>query len=202
MHVQSFYFAHKTSFFDVRSLSWLLKLPTRKETCQHRVQVWFSVENSHVVLCQYVSNLFQSSLVFLTVFCLRASLPFTTRSKPWENARVRGSRDLTRLPQMESFLEGYIQTYDNFFRCFILGWGVLACRGRRGGNGERTRSSGPFPSPTTASLARRLISLRLTNHLFSIIAVLLVSLKTVFFRRGLFQFGARVHRERSTRKGK
>ena len=111
-------------------MSWLLK------------QVWFSVENSHVFLCQNVSNLVQSSLVFQTVFCLPASPSFTTRIKPREKTRASGSHDLSRLPQIENLLAGYVHTYDNFL-----------LRVEEGGdeNGERTRSSRSFPSPTPAS---------------------------------------------------
>ena len=156
----------------------------------------FQSKNSHVFLCQNVSNFVQSSLVFQTVFCLTASPPFTKRSKLREKTRASGSRDVSRLPQIETLLAGYVHTYDNFL-----------LRVEEGGdeNGERTRSSRSFPSPTPTSqdLARRLISLQWPISFFFCHRSCGVCLSAfVCFRRGLFQFGARVHRERSTRKGK
>ena len=165
MNVRSFCFAHKTSFIDVRSLSQLLKLPTGKETCQHWVQVWFSVENSHVFLCQNVSNLVQSSLVFETVYCLPASPPFIARVANRERTAI-------------------CRHMITFFGCFILGLGVLACWGKAGAEMGRRRSCGSFPSPTPASqdLARRLIIFTVANRfIFSIITPLFVCLKTCVF---------------------
>ena len=135
----------------------------------------FQSKNSHVFLCQNVSNLVQSSLVFQTVFCLTASPPFTKRSKLREKTRASGSRDVSRLPQIETLLAGYVHTYDNFL-----------LRVEEGGdeNGERTRSSRSFPSPTPTSqdLARRLISLQWPISFFSVIAVV------VFVYQHLFVF--------------
>ena len=101
----------------------------------------FQSKNSHVFLCQNVSNLVQSSLVFQTVFCLTASPPFTKRSKLREKTRASGSRDVSRLPQIETLLAGYVHTYDNFLLRVEEGGG-----GRKWGENEKLSF---FPLPDT-----------------------------------------------------
>ena len=82
------------------------------------------------------------------MFCLPASPPFTTRSKLREKTPASGSRDLSRLPEIENLLADYVHTYDNF---------LLRVEDGGDENGERTRSSRSLSSPTDASqdLARR-----------------------------------------------
>ena len=82
---------------------------------------------------------------------------------------------------------------------------MLACGGKRERKWGENEKLGLFSLPDTRfpRPSPQANLLTVANHFFSIIAVLLVCLKTsVGFRRGLFQFGARVHRERSTRKEK